>query len=88
MPVTEALYVLKVRHDRPEWRVTLAKPEMAHGGFGENFTVAGLSEADVCVGDRFMAGDALLQISQPRGPYWKLARRNRRPRQTTCVASA
>jgi MOSC domain-containing protein YiiM len=60
-----------------EWRATLGKPEMVHGAFGENFTVAGLSEATACVGDTYAVGEALIQVSQPRGPCWKLARRNR-----------
>jgi MOSC domain-containing protein YiiM len=45
------------------------------GGFGENFSVAGLTEADVCVGDTWQIGDAVFQVSQPRQPCWKLARR-------------
>ena len=48
---------------------------MAFGAFGENLTVTGLLEEAVCIGDVFQAGDAQLQISQPRGPCWKLARR-------------
>lgn len=63
----------------PEWRTTLGKPEMTYGAFGENFTVDGLTEANVCVGDTFAVGGALVQVSQPRGPCWKLARRNRVP---------
>jgi MOSC domain-containing protein YiiM len=45
------------------------------GGFGENFTTAGLLETDVCVGDVFQIGQAVVQVSQPRQPCWKLARR-------------
>lgn len=48
---------------------------LPHGSFGENFTTAGAREADVCIGDIFSGGTALLQISQPRQPCWKLARR-------------
>lgn len=43
------------------------------GAFGENFTVQGLSEADVHIGDVFTVGTAKLQVSQPRIPCWKLA---------------
>jgi MOSC domain-containing protein YiiM len=63
----------------PEWRETLGKPEMTFGAFGENFTMAGQTEADVCIGDTYAVGGALVQVSQPRGPCWKLARRNRVP---------
>jgi MOSC domain-containing protein YiiM len=48
---------------------------LPHGGFGENFTTQGLLEGDVCVGDIFQCGMTVLQISQPRQPCWKLARR-------------
>lgn len=56
----------------PHWEDVLGR-EMAFGAFGENLTVGGLREEDVCVGDVFRAGTALLQISQPRVPCWKLA---------------
>ncbi len=45
------------------------------GAFGENFTTTGLTEVDVCVGDMFRTGDLIVQVSQPRQPCWKLARR-------------
>jgi MOSC domain-containing protein YiiM len=60
------------------WQTQLSR-EMTHGAFGENFTLGGITEADVCIGDVFGIGDseqaALVQISQPRQPCWKLARR-------------
>ena len=48
---------------------------MAFGAFGENFTIDGLAEPDVAVGDVFRVGGAVVQVSQPRQPCWKLARR-------------
>lgn len=59
----------------PYWLETLPVPDLHPGAFGENFTTTGLLESDVCIGDVFMIGDALVQISQPRQPCWKLARR-------------
>ncbi|HYO25437.1 MAG TPA: MOSC domain-containing protein [Lacipirellulaceae bacterium] len=60
----------------PFWRVELGLADMPPGAFGENFTLADLSEADVCIGDAWRAGESLvLQVSQPRQPCWKLARR-------------
>jgi MOSC domain-containing protein YiiM len=47
-----------------------------HGSFGENFTVDGLDEASVCLGDIYAVGEARIQVSQPRWPCYKLARRN------------
>jgi MOSC domain-containing protein YiiM len=57
------------------WRADLGLPALPFGAFGENFTVAGLTEGDVCVGDVWAVGDAVFQVSQPRQPCWKLARR-------------
>jgi MOSC domain-containing protein YiiM len=42
------------------------------GAFGENLVSAGLTEANVCVGDVFRLGAALIQVSQARQPCWKL----------------
>jgi len=63
----------------PLWRDELAEPTMPHGGFGENLTIAGLSEETVCLGDVWSIGRAKLEVSQPRQPCWKLARRWNRP---------
>jgi len=49
------------------------------GGFGENLTVSGLDEDSVCIGDTFRTGTALLQVTQPRLPCWKLSARWTRP---------
>jgi MOSC domain-containing protein YiiM len=59
----------------PSWRDHLSLPDMPHGGFGENLTIAGLDEASVCIGDRWQAGDVIFEVSQPRQPCWKMARR-------------
>ena len=57
------------------WHGTLPPHQLTGGAFGENFTLQGLTEEDVCIGDVFSVGSAVLQISQPRQPCWKLARR-------------
>ena len=57
------------------WRSQLKLPEMHWGDFGENFTVSELTEQEVCIGDVWSVGDPLVQVSQPRQPCWKLARR-------------
>ena len=56
------------------WIEELGLP-LGAGAFGENFTTTGMSETEVCVGDVFQSGDLILQVSQPRQPCWKLARR-------------
>ncbi|WP_236174086.1 MOSC domain-containing protein [Pseudomonas pseudonitroreducens] len=42
------------------------------GAFGENFSTTGWTEADLCLGDRILAGTGLLEVSQGRMPCWKL----------------
>ena len=59
----------------PGWREQLDRPDLPHGAFGENFTVDGLTEDTVSIGDVYRLGTALVQVSQPRQPCWKLARR-------------
>jgi len=58
-----------------KWREELNMPGMPYGAFGENLTIAGLSEESVCIGDIFRIGEATFEVSQPRQPCWKLARR-------------
>lgn len=45
------------------------------GGFGSNLAVAGLTEQDVHIGDRFRLGTALVEVSRPRSPCWKIEHR-------------
>ena len=49
--------------------------DMPYGGFGENFTTQGLLEDEVCIGDVFKVGEAVVQVSQPRQPCRNLSRR-------------
>lgn len=57
----------------PLWRGELDLWEMPYGSFGENFTTGGLLESEVCIGDVFAVGTALVEVSQPRSPCRKLA---------------
>lgn len=59
----------------PQWRDELSMPEIPFGAFGENFTISGLDERIVCLGDRYTIGPITVEASQPRQPCWKLARR-------------
>lgn len=68
-------------------RIDLPVPN--NGAFGENFTVTGMLESNMCLGDTFEIGSAVVQISQPRQPCWKLARKFNQPKlpfwvQDTC----
>lgn len=56
-------------------RRELPEPAAGHcqpGAFGENLVTSGFSETDVCVGDIFVLGEAIVQVSQPRQPCWRL----------------
>jgi MOSC domain-containing protein YiiM len=48
-------------------------PKLAPGAFGENLSIAGAAEEDFCIGDTFAIGEAVLQLSQPRQPCFKLS---------------
>ena len=47
----------------------------APGAFGENISTLGMNEDEMCIGDRFRLGSALVEISQGRQPCWKLGHR-------------
>ncbi len=53
----------------------LEKRGIGPGGFAENLTIAGIDEQTACIGDRFQINDCQIEISQPRQPCWKIARR-------------
>lgn len=72
--VDKAILVYAVSH-YPIWQGRYPASGFSPGGFGENFTVAGLDERTCCIGDVFEVGTCLMEISQPRQPCWKLARR-------------
>ncbi|NRR23375.1 MOSC domain-containing protein [Brevibacillus sp. MS2.2] len=56
----------------PFWEAELQR-KLAIGAFGENLTIRGLVETDVCIGDTFQLGEAIVQVSQPRQPCYKLS---------------
>jgi len=69
----KALHIYPSEH-HAHWRETF--PDVTGifqpGGFGENISSDGFTEADLCIGDIFAAGSTRLQISQGRQPCWKL----------------
>lgn len=48
---------------------------LKYGSLGENFTLSGMLEGEVCLGDQYRVGDAIVEVSQPRQPCGNLARR-------------
>jgi MOSC domain-containing protein YiiM len=69
----------------PKWREELRMPAMPHGAFGENLTIAGWNESAICIGDISRINNVLFEVSQPRQPCWKLARRWRMHELTALV---
>jgi len=66
----KAVYAYPVEHYAP-WITELGR-QLAFGQFGENLTVEGLQEDQVCIGDVLRIGTTLFQVSQPRTPCFKL----------------
>lgn len=71
--VDQAVYVYG-SHDYEWWSEELGR-ELSPGTFGENLTVSDLESAEVCIGDRFFIGDAMLEVTAPRIPCATLAAR-------------
>ena len=70
--IYKAVYAYPAEH-YPFWGSIYPELELRWGSFGENLTTVGMNESAVCVGDRFSVGTAILQVTQPRRPCFKLA---------------
>lgn len=69
--VDKAVYAYPNEHYE-HWRRELRRDNLTYGQFGENFTVEGMLEDGVHIGDVFRIGSALVEVSQPRVPCFKL----------------
>ena len=54
------------------WASYLGRSDLAAGNFGENLTVEGLADNEVCIGDRFRIGGAVVEVSQPRDTCYRV----------------
>jgi MOSC domain-containing protein YiiM len=70
---TKAIYAYASEH-YAYWRRTL-EDELTPGNFGENLTTEGMLESEVQIGERYRVGSAILRVTQPRMPCYKLALR-------------
>ena len=61
------------------WREQLSRDDFEYGQFGENFTVRGLPDDQVCIGDRYQIGEALFEVSQPRVTCYRVGIRMNNP---------
>ncbi|QOG11916.1 MOSC domain-containing protein [Arcobacter sp. FWKO B] len=59
----------------PTWAKFLGEESLPFGALAENLTISYLHESSVCIGDIHKIGSAILQVSQPRKPCWKISRK-------------
>jgi ferredoxin-NADP reductase/MOSC domain-containing protein YiiM len=69
------------------WEGFLGRKDFVFGQFGENFTVEGLSDDEVFIGDRYRAGDAIFEVSQPRVTCYRVGIRMNEPRMAALLVA-
>ena len=62
------------------WERFLGRNDFVFAQFGENFTVDGLPDSEVCIGDRYRIGDAIFEVTQPRVTCYRVGIRMNEPR--------
>ncbi len=62
------------------WEHELGRDDFVYGQFGENFTVEGLGDDEVCIGDRYQIGTATFEVTQPRVTCYRVGIRMNDPR--------
>jgi len=70
------------------WQEQLKRTDFVHGQFGENFTVEGLSDDEVCIGDRFQIGSAVFEVTQPRMTCYRVGIRMNEPRMPALLTAS
>jgi MOSC domain-containing protein YiiM len=68
---SKAVYVYPAEH-YDYWRAELPEMDLPWGMFGENFTAQGMNEAGINIGDKFQIGSAIVMVTEPRMPCYKL----------------
>ena len=69
------------------WERELDRHDFDCGQFGENFTVEGLPDDEVCIGDRFRIGSAVFEVTQPRVTCYRIGIRMNEPRMAALLVS-
>ncbi|WP_413989140.1 MOSC domain-containing protein [Labrys okinawensis] len=70
------------------WQEQLNRNDFVPGQFGENFTIEGLPDDAVCIGDRFQIGSALFEVTQPRVTCYRVGIRTNEPRMPALLTSS
>jgi ferredoxin-NADP reductase/MOSC domain-containing protein YiiM/ferredoxin len=73
-----AVFVYQIEAYR-YWQERLNRSDFVHGQFGENFTIEGLPDDVVCIGDRFQIGSALFEVTAPRVTCYRVGIRMNEP---------
>jgi ferredoxin-NADP reductase/MOSC domain-containing protein YiiM len=81
-----AVFVYQIESYR-YWQQLLKRSDFVYGQFGENFTVEGLADDDVCIGDRYRIGSALFEVTQPRVTCYRVGIRTNEPRMAALLTS-
>src|SRR3954465_9120898 len=81
-----AVFVYQIDSYR-HWERELGRDDFVHGQFGENFTVQGLDDDVVCIGDRYRIGGALFEVSQPRVTCYRVGLRMDDPRMPSLLVA-
>ena len=74
-----AVFVYQIESYR-YWQDQLGRNDFTYGQFGENFTVQGLADDQVCIGDRYRIGGAVFEVTQPRVTCFRVGIRMNDPR--------
>jgi MOSC domain-containing protein YiiM len=82
-----AVFVYQIESYR-HWQDQLKRTDFVHGQFGENFTIEGLPDDAVCIGDRYQIGSALFEITQPRVTCYRVGIRMNEPRMPALLTSS
>jgi len=69
------------------WQDQLRRDDFTYGQFGENFTVDGLADDQVCIGDRYRIGEAVFEVTQPRVTCYRVGIRMADPRMPALLVS-
>ena len=70
------------------WETRLERRDLSPGQFGENFTIDGLPDDEVCIGDRYRIGSAFFEVTQPRVTCYRLGIRLDHPQMPSLLTSS
>ncbi len=82
-----AIFVYQIESYR-YWQDRLGRSDFTYGQFGENFTVDGLSDDEVSIGDRYRIGEALFEVTQPRVTCYRVGIRMDEPRMAALLTAS